>query len=103
MDPEKRSVDPAAFEAFVAPLSRRLREIAARAGAQALNPRDTLCEARRCASVDAQGIPLYRDSNHLRPSFAQERATFLDEVLLGPGEHPNANPTVASAKRTFPP
>ncbi len=103
VDPEKRSVDPAAFEAFVAPLTQRLREIAARAGAKALNPRDTLCEATLCATVDAQGIPLYRDSNHLRPSFAQERATFLDEVLLGRSDHANSALATASTKRTFQP
>jgi hypothetical protein len=80
----RRSIDPGPFEAFVAPAMTRLRELAAQSGAKILDPRDSLCEATLCAAVAADGMPLYKDSNHLRPFFARERASFLDPILLGP-------------------
>jgi hypothetical protein len=37
-----------------------------------------------CPAADSKGMPLYLDSNHLNGSNARERATFVDEMLLGP-------------------
>jgi hypothetical protein len=81
---ESAPVDAAPFESFVAPLAQRLREIAARSGAEVLDPRSTLCAGMDCPSVGEDGLPLYIDSNHLRASFACAHAGFLDETLLGP-------------------
>ena len=77
-----RPVYAAPFEAFVAPLMSRLREIAARSGARILDPRTTLCTDMLCPAVGADGLPLYIDSNHLRNTAAREWASFLDETLL---------------------
>lgn len=77
-------VDVGDYESFVAPLMDRLRDIAARSGARVLDPRSAVCEGTTCAAVGADGMPLYIDSNHLRGSFARERAWFIDEPLLGP-------------------
>jgi peptidoglycan/LPS O-acetylase OafA/YrhL len=82
-----RYVDAAPFEAFVAPLMNRLREVAVRAGAQVIDPRSTLCAGMMCPAVAADGTPLFIDSNHLRASFAREQASFLDETLLLPETH----------------
>jgi hypothetical protein len=79
-----RQVDVAGYERFVAPLMSRLRDIAARSGARILDPRRTLCTGMLCPAVGTDGTPLYIDSNHLRAAYARERATFLDETLLGP-------------------
>jgi hypothetical protein len=76
--------DAMPFESFVAPLTDRLRNIAAQTGAIVIDPRVTLCNGLICPSSGLDGLPLYVDSNHLRGSFARERATFLDEMLLGP-------------------
>jgi hypothetical protein len=76
-------VDAAPFEAFVAPLTDRLRSIAAQAGARVVDPRDVLCDGMICPSAGPDGLPLYIDSNHLRATFARERASFVDEMLLG--------------------
>jgi hypothetical protein len=78
-----RRIDAAPFESFVAPLTTRLRAIAARTGAIAIDPRSTLCDAMHCPAVGADGMPLYIDSNHLRARFARERAAFVDQILLG--------------------
>jgi peptidoglycan/LPS O-acetylase OafA/YrhL len=77
-------VDVRPFESFVAPLTDRLRNIAAQTGAIVVDPRITLCDGLICPSTGLDGLPLYVDSNHLRGSFARERASFLDEMLLGP-------------------
>ena len=77
-------VDARPFESFVAPLTDRLRNIAAQTGAIVVDPSRTLCEGLICPSTGLDGLPLYVDSNHLRGSFARERASFLDEMLLGP-------------------
>jgi peptidoglycan/LPS O-acetylase OafA/YrhL len=78
------SVDANSFESFVAPLTERLRNIAAQTGAMVVDPRVTLCDGLICPSSGADGLPLYVDSNHLRGSFARAQASFLDEMLLGP-------------------
>lgn len=77
-------VDAGPFESFVAPLTNRLRGISAQTGAIAVDPRVTLCDGFLCPSTGSDGLPLYVDSNHLRSSFARERASFVDEMLLGP-------------------
>ena len=77
-------VDATPFEAFVAPLAGRLREVAARSGAQLLDPRSTLCAGMDCPTVGEDGLPLYIDSNHLRASFARTHAGFIDVTLLAP-------------------
>jgi hypothetical protein len=62
----------------------RLRAIGAQTGAKVVDPRLTLCEGMICPARDANGMPLYLDSNHLNGSNARERASFVDEMLLGP-------------------
>lgn len=79
-----RSIDATPYEAFVAPLMEQLRDIAARSGAQVLDPRTSLCQGMQCPAVSADGLPLYIDSNHLRAASARERAAFLDATLLAP-------------------
>jgi peptidoglycan/LPS O-acetylase OafA/YrhL len=74
-------IDATRFEAYVGPLMNRLREIAARTGAQVIDPRSTLCDGMMCPATAADGTPLFIDSNHLRAAFAREHATFLDQTL----------------------
>jgi peptidoglycan/LPS O-acetylase OafA/YrhL len=79
---DRAAVDAADFEAFVAPVMDRLREIAARAGADVLDPRSTLCAGMSCPAIGPDGLPLYVDSNHTRASWARRAASFLDETLI---------------------
>jgi hypothetical protein len=64
-----------------------LQESAARTGAKVIDPRSTLCAGMVCPAVGTDGMPLNIDSSHLRASYARERATFIDETLLGPQTH----------------
>jgi peptidoglycan/LPS O-acetylase OafA/YrhL len=77
-------IDAGPFESFAAPVMNRLRAIAVQTGAKVVDPRLTLCEGMICPAADSKGMPLYLDSNHLNGSNARERATFVDEMLLGP-------------------
>ncbi len=77
-------IDVAAFGAFVEPVTSRLRAVAARSGARVVDPLTTLCDRMFCPAVGADGIPLYLDSNHLSGFAARERASFVDQMLLGP-------------------
>jgi peptidoglycan/LPS O-acetylase OafA/YrhL len=83
-EPEYRTVDRQPYRKFAAPVVSQLRAIAEAAGAQVIDPADTLCDARDCAATAAGGAPLYLDSNHLRPSFARSGATFVDDMLIPP-------------------
>ncbi len=77
-------IDAGPFESFAAPVLNRLRAIAAHTGAKLVDPRLTLCEGMICPATDSNGMPLYLDSNHLNGSNARERASFVDEMVLGP-------------------
>jgi hypothetical protein len=82
-------IDAGPFEAFAAPVMNRLRAIAAQTGAKVVDPRLTLCDGIICPATDSKGMPLYLDSNHLNGSNARERASFVDEMLLGQDVHLN--------------
>jgi hypothetical protein len=75
------SVDEDSFNRFIAPVEARLIQIANSAGAKLVRPVDYLCRDRRCPATDQAGTPLYKDGDHLRPSTAIERATFIDALL----------------------
>ncbi len=63
-------------------LNARMRELAERAGARVIDPLASLCPDDTCPIFSAPGIPIFKDNHHLRSSFAAERATFIDEILV---------------------
>jgi hypothetical protein len=91
-------IDAAPFETFVAPVMNRLRDIATQAGALVVDPRSTLCDRMICPAAGPDGIPLYLDSNHLSGYAARERASFVDEILLGPQTQSGAAVSVSGSQ-----
>jgi peptidoglycan/LPS O-acetylase OafA/YrhL len=85
-------IDAGPFESFAAPVLNRLRAIAAQTGAKLVDPRLALCEGMICPAADPKGMPLYLDSNHLNGFNARERASFVDEMMLGPDAELNDTP-----------
>jgi peptidoglycan/LPS O-acetylase OafA/YrhL len=67
-----------------AAVDQRLIEIAKRVHAEILDPRDTLCGADICPTVDANGNPLLKDDSHLRSSFVSTRFNAFDRYVLLP-------------------
>jgi hypothetical protein len=68
-------------DAAVSSITSRLTAIARDTGARLLNPTACLCQGNACSTVDADGIPVYRDGGHMRPSFVRNHAGFLDFIL----------------------
>jgi peptidoglycan/LPS O-acetylase OafA/YrhL len=59
----------------------RLQRIARETGAILIDPVPSMCPQMTCPTVDDKGLPIYRDGNHMRATFARSRATFIDRVL----------------------
>lgn len=62
-------------------VSSLLRAIAERTGAVVIDPVSSLCGEVTCPTLDESGAPIYKDSHHLRASFARRNATFIDPAL----------------------
>ncbi|HEX7080590.1 MAG TPA: acyltransferase family protein [Gammaproteobacteria bacterium] len=67
--------------AATAAIDARLADIAARVGAQVIDPKDYLCDAFVCQVADETGRPLYKDESHVRASTARERFTAFDRFV----------------------
>ena len=63
----------------IRPISE-LKYISEVTGATFINPFDYLCDFDKCP-ITRQGLPLYRDNNHITASFARSNALFIDELL----------------------
>jgi len=63
-------------------LRLELKALAARAGVAVIDPAEQLCHDLQCMRLQADGAPVYKNINHLRPSFVRGHADYLDEALL---------------------
>lgn len=64
-----------------AALENELSKLAAATGATALAPGPLICPGDACARADAQGRPIYKDDNHIRPFYVRERMDVIDPVI----------------------
>ena len=62
-------------------LMDQITKVAQQAGAKVINPMDYLSEEGICFRF-FEGVPIYRDGNHLRASFVRDHAAYLDETIL---------------------
>lgn len=69
------------ISADLQPITSRLRSIAHSTGAMAIDPVDYLCPQTLCPTFAADGLPIYRDIAHLRPSYVRDHVTFLDAIV----------------------
>jgi len=76
-----RSLDTASLRLKSEPLMNKLRLTAQQNGAKVIDPFPYICGPITCATSE-NSDPIYKDDNHLRASFARERATFMDEILF---------------------
>ena len=58
-----------------------LRQTAEASGALVIDPINYLCDSLYCPSVDANGVPMYKDGQHLRPSYVRYNASFIDVTV----------------------
>jgi len=80
------------FAAAVRPIVAQLEAIAAKTGARVVDPMDYFCEQTVCRTVTRDGVPVYSDSNHMRPFYVREKAAFIDRMVV-------AEDAVSSARR----
>lgn len=70
------------FAEVTKPVDKRLRAVAAATGAIVVDPMDYFCDASVCPTMTADGHPIYSDSNHIRPFYVEEKALFIDRILV---------------------
>ena len=78
--PREVSIDVEPLRKKSAAMTGKMRSIALRSGAHTIDPFEYLCSKTACTVV-ADGKPVYVDRDHMRPFFAIERATFIDEII----------------------
>lgn len=61
------------------PILDLLRAVAVQSGATVIDPVPYMCRGPLCRTAE-DGVPLYRDDNHLRSSYAKRYAVFVDQV-----------------------
>jgi hypothetical protein len=63
-------------------LKRSLAVVAQRGSATLIDPRTFMCPQGTCSFIGADGVPLYKDADHLRAAYASSHAFgWLDSVL----------------------
>ncbi|MCE5244272.1 MAG: acyltransferase family protein [Syntrophobacteraceae bacterium] len=89
----KRRLNGPGFEVEVRRVSReevvkpsekviaRLKDIAERTGAIAIDPVDWLCDGTDCPAMTPDGEPTHKDGAHLNPSYVRDYVHYLDRVL----------------------
>jgi peptidoglycan/LPS O-acetylase OafA/YrhL len=70
------------FAEVTKPVAERLKALAAAAGATVVDPVDYFCNASACPTTTEDGHPLYSDSNHIRPFYVEQKAVFIDSILV---------------------
>jgi SGNH domain (fused to AT3 domains) len=80
-EPRQTTLDYTHFMARYEQERVELADLAARDGAHVIDPIASLCPNKQCPIVDSQGAPLYKDSMHMRASYARASATYIDVTL----------------------
>lgn len=71
-----------AFEEKYGFIKNDLINIARKNEIEIIDPVKYLCSNGICLSVDADGEPIYKDGQHLRPYFVRDKAIFIDKTVL---------------------
>jgi hypothetical protein len=69
------------FEAKYARFTEKISLLAKQHNINVINPLDTLCDNELCQTADANGVPIYKDSKHIRASYMRKHVTFLDSMV----------------------
>lgn len=80
-EPRQATLDYTRFMARYGHERVELAELAALNGAHVIDPIASLCPNKQCPVFDSQGAPLYKDSMHMRASYARASATYIDVTL----------------------
>lgn len=62
-------------------LRAKMFEIARNTGVKVIDPFQILCDGSMCMTQNHDGIPIYKDADHLRASFLYWHGSFIDQAL----------------------
>jgi peptidoglycan/LPS O-acetylase OafA/YrhL len=65
-------------------LHARMRELALRVGAQVIDPIQELCDEGQCIRTTVDGIPVYKDYNHLSSNYMRQFLHYPDVLVALP-------------------
>ena len=72
---------PVAIDKAQMTLRAELTALAARAGAEVIDPFNSLCTAAGCLVQTGDGTPIFKDTSHFNPAWALAHADFIDRTL----------------------
>ncbi len=78
----KNYVDRLHAEAQYTKLNAVINRIATKNNIRVINPFDFFCVDDKCPLTNYEGIPLYKDGQHISATHARSSATFIDETLV---------------------
>ena len=64
-----------------AEITGRLIKAAKKSDSEIIDPFASLCTAGYCPSANEDGVPIYKDGEHLRASYVRDHATFIDKSI----------------------
>lgn len=70
------------FRKNIAPAMEPLKDIAQRTGSIVLDPMTWVCGVERCSPLTADGVPIYKDVEHLNATFVKEHLSVLDQTIM---------------------
>ncbi|QWF69409.1 acyltransferase [Methylomonas paludis] len=68
--------------ADVIAINAEMAKMAADIGVEAINPTSEICLDNRCPVLTEDNQFIYKDNNHLRPSYIRKFATYLDSAIV---------------------
>jgi len=77
-------VNLSALEEKYGYIKKDLVSLAEQNGIEIIDPTKYVCGDATCPSVDADGEPMYKDGQHLRPYFVRKNAAFMDRTVSNP-------------------
>ncbi len=80
--PGAKEVSRAGFTRRIAPVITELKAIAAATGAITIDPVEYLCDPVACRTASEDGLPIYKDTNHMRPDYVRKNAVYIDRMLI---------------------
>jgi peptidoglycan/LPS O-acetylase OafA/YrhL len=71
------------LKSVVREYDEQIERIAREAGAEIIDPFDSLCQGDQCPVMAADGLPVLIDESHLRASYVRQNIHFFDRILSG--------------------
>jgi peptidoglycan/LPS O-acetylase OafA/YrhL len=78
----KKPEHSVALSSEVLELNKQLISIAREANVEIINPINFLCSENNCPIKSNENQFIYRDNNHIRPSYAKYKLEYLDSILF---------------------